>query len=806
MAEAKRDQNRVPTLIGVSSVDGVTPVTVYADPVTHRLYVSAVSGTLGELSDVNIATPLQGDIIYRNGSDEWVALNAGVNGQFLKTQGASANPTWDAPTAGAAGSDTQVQFNDGGSALGGEAGFTYNKTTDSATLVGAIKAASADLIDTNASHRLRVVAGSDLTADRILTVTTGDSARTLTMTNDASIAGTNTGDQTITLSGAVTGTGTGAITTTMNSALDSLTDVAITTPLTNQVVSYNGSTWVNQLDQAHKPFLGISSRGALSFDNSTHILTIAATTNTYWYNGTVFTTASAITCDIDSFVTLTDNTLYWITFNDSTGVLSAGTTINLRTQVPVCTVFWNGSAGAISNESHNATRDVDWHINAHLTIGTRYYTGLVLTNPTTANDALLQIEAGTIYDEDIAVSITQQTTSRIFYMTSASFFTYADSALPYAGTSGQPQYLDTDTYTLTNVSASNYACMWVYATPDTARNIYIIPTHAADSHNTIAAARAEATPNLNGMNLNPEMKLIYRFIYKGDGQFQESADFRTSSSLPSGGTTAIGASAVTFVPAGGIASTNVQSAIEELDTEKAPLASPTFTGTVTLPVGLTGVLRADTGVVSTDSDVTDLVTDAVADGSTKGKATFVANDFTSSSGNIGLDYANGQKASDTQAGFLTEIATAAETTTGTDAARAVSPDGLAGSDYGKRVVGILVVDPATNTATGDGKAFFRVPSVMNGWNLVGVNATVYTAGTTNTTTVQIRNITQTADMLSTAMTIDSGEVDTSTAATPPVIDTNNDDVATGDRIAIDVDAISTTPAKGLYCELIFQLP
>jgi len=43
---------------------------------------------------------------------------------------------------------------------------------------------------------------------------------------------------------------------------------------------------------------------------------------------------------------------------------------------------------------------------------------------------------------------------------------------------------------------------------------------------------------------------------------------------------------------------NIEDGIETLDDEKAPLASPTFTGTVTVPVGLTGVLRADTGVVS----------------------------------------------------------------------------------------------------------------------------------------------------------------------------------------------------------------
>lgn len=40
------------------------------------------------------------------------------------------------------------------------------------------------------------------------------------------------------------------------------------------------------------------------------------------------------------------------------------------------------------------------------------------------------------------------------------------------------------------------------------------------------------------------------------------------------------ANAVTVTPVGNIASTNVQDALAEIDTEKAPLASPTFTGTV----------------------------------------------------------------------------------------------------------------------------------------------------------------------------------------------------------------------------------
>lgn len=53
-------------------------------------------------------------------------------------QGAQGNQGWQGATgsggATPGGSDTQVQFNDGGSALGGDAGFTYDKTNDLATV------------------------------------------------------------------------------------------------------------------------------------------------------------------------------------------------------------------------------------------------------------------------------------------------------------------------------------------------------------------------------------------------------------------------------------------------------------------------------------------------------------------------------------------------------------------------------------------------------------------------------------------------------------------------------------------------
>ena len=52
MANAKRDDNRITTLLGVSDVDSLTPVVVEADPTTKRLKVTAtISGT----SDVTIS-------------------------------------------------------------------------------------------------------------------------------------------------------------------------------------------------------------------------------------------------------------------------------------------------------------------------------------------------------------------------------------------------------------------------------------------------------------------------------------------------------------------------------------------------------------------------------------------------------------------------------------------------------------------------------------------------------------------------------------------------------------------------------
>ena len=100
---------------------------------------------------------------------------------------------------------------------------------------------------------------------------------------------------------------------------------------------------------------------------------------------------------------------------------------------------------------------------------------------------------------------------------------------------------------------------------------------------------------------------------------------------------------------------------------------------------------------------------------------------------------------------------------------------------------------------------FLVPQELNGYNLVGANAFVTTVSSSGTPTVQIRNVTDAVDMLSTRITIDASEYTSYTAAAAAVVDATYDDVATGDRLAVDVD-VAGTGAKGLGIVLTFQLP
>lgn len=226
--------------------------------------------------------------------------------------------------------------------------------------------------------------------------------------------------------------------------------------------------------------------------------------------------------------------------------------------------------------------------------------------------------------------------------------------------------------------------------------------------------------------------------------------------------------------------------------------------------GVASFVTADftvaSGAVSLGEDVVkDVGTDSGAVTPATHTINIVGGEGIDTSGATDTITITGEDASVTNKGIV-EIATAAETNTGTDAARSLSPDGLAGSYAGTKEVVFNTNDFTADLATGDGQAYIHIPVSLTGMNLVSVHAEVITAGTTNTLDLQINNATQAQDMLSTKLTIDSTETGSDTAATPAVIDTGADDVATNDLLRLDIDAVHTTAPKGLIVTLEFRLP
>ena len=131
------------------------------------------------------------------------------------------------------------------------------------------------------------------------------------------------------------------------------------------------------------------------------------------------------------------------------------------------------------------------------------------------------------------------------------------------------------------------------------------------------------------------------------------------------------------------------------------------------------------------------------------------------------------------------------------------------SVFFNRTVIIKILPDGIPTYVGNGISAFTIPLALNGLVLSAtagdLGAHVYTAGVTGTTDIMLHNLTNAQDMLSTVITIDSGETDSSTAAAAPVVNTSNNTVATADVIRFDIDAVSSgTAANGLEIRMQFK--
>ena len=153
----------------------------------------------------------------------------------------------------------------------------------------------------------------------------------------------------------------------------------------------------------------------------------------------------------------------------------------------------------------------------------------------------------------------------------------------------------------------------------------------------------------------------------------------------------------------------------------------------------------------------------------------------------------------TTAAGKAEAATAAETDTGTDPTRALTPDGFQGSKRNIRYLIFVLVDSATDVEVDtDLGGDFTIPfsgTILQDDTLHDQLAAITdTAGITGTMIVDI-HLNGTTIMTTNKLDILTTEKGTQTNPTQPDLTTTA--ISAGDIITFDVDAIHTTEAKGL---------
>lgn len=280
-----------------------------------------------------------------------------------------------------------------------------------------------------------------------------------------------------------------------------------------------------------------------------------------------------------------DNLGIWYVYMKSDLTLEASMSswsILDTTAIPVLTVYLQDGGestytGIIAKEMHSHARNLREHHNQHVSWGAQYVSGFATLTigggDPTVNSFSLQ--GGVFRDEDLFFTLSNpQTHCRIGYRSSAtSKMVFDADGTTYVKQDGSSNPYYDNNGTLTPLTNNNFGIYWIYAT-----NHYSTPVVSImgqGDYATIGAAQTAPQPTLAGFSV-AEWKLLYRVIIKRTSgsplvwvQSNPMFNLSTGPAIQAQSVSTVSAGNVSFVPSGNIAATNLQAAVEELDSEKA---------------------------------------------------------------------------------------------------------------------------------------------------------------------------------------------------------------------------------------------
>lgn len=392
-----------------------------------------------------------------------------------------------------------------------------------------------------------------------------------------------------------------------------------------------------ELDAKQEHENGFENRtdSTISFDDATRTFTIAPAVSSY----VVYIQNQKVVKTATENVVISDTEGIWAFYFDAAGTLQATNNVAFIETIIlefafIAIVYWdaeNNTAITFGEERHGANMSAATHAYNHNTFGTRYGEGLTPGdlvsdgNGDLDTHAQFSVTGGSIWDEDI-----ENVISSIIVGTGAPFFYRSGAAgnwrklaatgfLAYNGGAGRAQFneLTGGVWQLTEVNNPDFVLMHLYATNDPDQPFFLIMGQA--QYTTLGNARDGALTELINLETTGlpivEYKSIATFIMQTSNGYSNAVQSRlrttddgadyidwrgtdTGVLVSVAGSSTQTAAQVPFTPAGNIAATDVQAAIEELDSEKATAAQGALADTATQPGDNVSTLTNDANYVS----------------------------------------------------------------------------------------------------------------------------------------------------------------------------------------------------------------